>query len=262
MLGARAVAQITKSPALLPLHAAAYNQQFADIFSSRINPALLGGIRDFEAGAWAEKKYLLPGLQQYQLVATAPAAGSGWAFSMDYAGISHYRNWETSLSYGKKLGKWSIGAAFNYAAQSASGYGNQSQVSGNIGAIWQLSPVITTGMQLYRLGGGLFSNAPGLRPGYGYAAGIGWLLAGGILLEAMLTGNESEGASVQAGIHYKAGDRLVAGCYLNLADTQPSIRVKWLTGLLQIGVTGSYHAVLGFSPGVLLIVSGVKKGGI
>lgn len=261
-LGARAVAQITQSPALQPLHAAAYNQQFADIFSSRINPALLGSIRDFEAGAWAEKKYFLPGLQQYQLIAGVPAAGSGWAFSMDYSGISHYRNWETSLSYGKKLGKWSIGAAFNYAAQSASGYGNQSQVSGSIGALWELSNVITTGMQLYRLGGDLFSNSPALRPAYGYAAGLGWLVAGGILLEATLTGHESQRAAIQAGLHYKAGERLMASCFLNLSDSRPSIRVKWLTGLLQLGVTGSYHAVLGFSPGVLLIVSGAKKGGL
>lgn len=261
-LGARAVAQITQSPALLPLHAAAYNQTFADIFSSGINPALLGGIRDFEAGVWVEKKYLLPGLQQYQLVAGAPAAGSGWAFSMDYAGISHYRNWETSLRYGKKLGKWSIGAAFNYAAQSASGYGNQSQVSGNIGLLWQLSPAITTGMQLYRLGGDMFSNTPNLRPAYGYAAGLGWLVAEGILLEATLAGNEDQRAAVQAGIHYRAGERLMASCFLDLADSRPSVRVKWLCGLMQVGVTGSYHAVLGFSPGVLLILSGAKKGGL
>lgn len=261
-LGARSVAQITQSSALLPLQAAAYNQQFADIFSCKINPAVLGSITSFQAGAYVEKKFLLTGLQQYSIIAGAPAAGSGWAFSMDHAGLSNYRSWETCVGFGKKLGKWNIGAQLNYAAQSAGGYGNRSQVSTGLGALWQLSNAVCTGMQLYRLSGRLLSGTNGERPAYGYTAGLGWLVAEGMLLEASLLKNEAQAASVMAGIHYKVDHRLMASCFLDLTDSRPSVRVKWLNGIFQVGITGSYHAILGFTPGILLAISGAKKGGL
>ncbi|MBO9632512.1 MAG: hypothetical protein J7578_05295 [Chitinophagaceae bacterium] len=261
-LSARSVAQIIRPSALQPMHAVAYNQQFADIFSCKINPAALGTLRHFQAGAYVEKKYLLQGLRQYSIIAAAPTAAGGWSFSMDYSGLASYRQWESSLAWGRKLGKLSIGAQVDHAVQHAGSYGNKSWFSAGLSSIWQLSPVLSAGWQLFRLTGRLLSGTEGERPAYGYSAGLGLQIAPGLLLETRLIKNEGQASSVLAGIHYKADERLVTSCLLDLTDTRPSMRVKWLSGNFQLGVTGSYHPLLGFSPGVLLIVPGVKKGGL
>jgi hypothetical protein len=261
-LSVRSVAQIIRPAAMQPLHAPAYNQQFADIFSSKINPASLAGLSQFHVAAWLEKKYLLEGLRQYSILTGAPFAGGGWAFSMDYSGIPAYHQWQSSLAYGKKLGRVSLGAQMNYTTQSSSGYGNKGWISAGIGALWQLSPVLTTGWQLYQLSGKLFSGNDGERMAYGYTAGLGWLVAPSVLLEGAFIKHEAQPASFLTGLHYKAGQRLMASCFLELTETHPSVRVKWQSGIFQVGVTGSYHAMLGFSPGILLIVGGSKKGGL
>jgi hypothetical protein len=261
-LSVRSVAQIIRPAAMQPLHAPAYNQQFADIFSSKINPASLAGLSQFHVAAWLEKKYLLEGLRQYSILTGAPFAGGGWAFSMDYSGIPAYHQWQSSLGYGKKLGRVSLGAQMNYTTQSSSGYGNKGWISAGIGALWQLSPVLTTGWQLYQLSGKLLSGNAGERMAYGYTAGLGWLVAPAVLLEGAFIKHEAQPASFLTGLHYKAGQRLMASCFLELTETHPSVRVKWQSGIFQMGVTGSYHAMLGFSPGILLIAGGSKKGGL
>ncbi|QEC40467.1 hypothetical protein [Pseudobacter ginsenosidimutans] len=261
-LSVRSVAQIIRPAALQPMHAAAYNQQFADIFSSKINPAALAGITQFHSGAWVEKKFLLEELRQYSIVTGAPAAGGGWAFSMDYSGLPVYHQWQGCLAFGKKLGKISMGAQMNYTAQSTDGYGNKGWLSAGIGAIWQLSSALSAGWQLYHLSGKLLGAGQGERVAYGYSAGLGFLLAPSILMEGSFLKYETQPASFQAAIHYKADHHLMASCFLELTDTRPSVRVKWQAGIFQVGVTGSYHALLGFSPGLLLIVSGTQKGGL
>lgn len=261
-LSVRSVAQIIRPAALQPIHAAAYNQQFADIFSSKINPAVLAGISQFHTGAWVEKKFLLEELRQYSIITAAPAAGGGWAFSMDYSGLPVYHQWQGSLAFGKKLGKISLGAQMDYTAQSTDGYGNKGWLSAGVGALWQLSPLLSAGWQLYHLSGKLLSGDAGERVAYGYSAGLGLLLAPAVLMEGSFIKQEAQPASFQAAIHYRADHRLMASCFLELTETRPSLRVKWQSGIFQLGVTGSYHAVLGFSPGVLLIVSGTKKGGL
>lgn len=261
-LSARSVAQSVRPSAPQFNYAAAYNQQFADIFSCKINPAALAGITRFQAGAWVERKYFLQGLQQYSIITVAPAAGGGWSFAADYSGLSAYRQWQSSLAYGRKLGRISIGAQVDYSAQTADGYANKGWFSAGLSSLWQLSPVLSAGWQLFRITGRLLSGAEGERPAYGYSAGLGWQLAAGLLLETGLVRNEGQPASVVAGIHYKAGQEVMASCFLDLTDTRPSVRVKWLSGIFQLGVTGSYHPLLGFSPGVLIIVPGSKKGGL
>ncbi len=261
-LSVRSVAQIIRPAALQPMHAAAYNQEFADIFSSKINPAALGGITQFHSGAWVEKKFLLKELRQYSIIAGAPAAGGGWAFSMDYSGLPVYHQWQSSLAFGRKLGRVSLGAQMNYTAQSTTGYGNKGWLSAGIGAAWQLSPLLSAGWQLYHLSGKLLNADADERVAYGYSTGLGLLLAPALLMEGSFFKHEAQPASVLAAIHYKAGHHLMASCFMELTETHPSVRVKWQSGIFQLGVTGSYQALLGFSPGVLLIVSGTKKGGL
>lgn len=261
-LSARSVAQIIRPSALQQIHAVAYNQQFADIFSCKINPAALAALPHFQAGAYVEKKYLLQGLQQYSLIAAAPVSGGGWSFSMDYSGLASYRQWESSLAWGRKLGKLSIGAQVDHAFQYAGGYGNKSWFSAGLSSIWHLSPVLSAGWQLFRITGRLLSGNEGERPAYGYSAGLGLEVSTGLLLETRLIKNEGQASSILASIHYKADERLITSCFLDLTETRPSMRVKWIAGSFQLGVTGSYHPLLGFSPGVLLIVGGTKKGGL
>ena len=261
-LSVRSVAQIVRSAALQPMHAAAYNQQFADIFSSKINPAALAYISQLHTGAWVEKKFMLEELRQYSIITGAPAAGGGCAFSMDYSGLPVYRQWQSSLAFGKKLGRLSLGAQMNYTAQRSTGYGNKGWLSAGIGALWHLSSVLSAGWQLYHLSGKLLSGDGGERVAYGYSAGLGWLLAPAILMESSFIKHEGQSASFQAAIHYKADHHLMASCFLELTQTRPSVRVKWQSGIFQLGVTGSYHSILGFSPGVMLIVTGTKKGGL
>lgn len=261
-LHACSVAQIIRPAAMIPTHAAAYNQTFADIFSLKINPAFLSGISQFHAGAWVEKKFFVEGLKQYSIITAAPFAGGGWSYMMDYSGLPSFNQWQSSLAYGKKLGKISLGAQMNYVGQSASGYGNKGWLSAGLGSLWQLSPVLTAGIQLYHLSGRLFSGSEKERIAYGYSAGLGYLAAAAVLLEARFIKNEMQQTSFVTALHYKADKHLMASCFLDLTDTGPAIRVKWQTGILQLGVTGSYHGLLGFSPGILLIVSETKKGGL
>lgn len=248
-----ATAQINRPAGLIPFQSAVYHAQFADIFSSKLNLAVLPSLADFQLAAWVEKKYLLRGLQQYSLMAGGGGHQSGWAISADHTGLDTFREWEMRLAYGRRLGKISLGASLNYGAQSLAGYGNSSYWSSGIGVLWQVSPVISTGWQLNHLSGGIFSGRSNARPAYGYTAGLGLLLSPELLAELLVTKNEAQLASVVAACHYRVKNRLMASVQLDIPEARPSMRVKWRMNWLQFGVSAAWHAILGFSPGLFLL---------
>ncbi|NML22701.1 hypothetical protein HHL16_17590 [Pseudoflavitalea sp. G-6-1-2] len=249
-----AAAQISRPVAIIPIQTAAYHEHFTDIFSSKLNLAVLPSLADFQFGAWAEKKYLLPALQQYSIMAGAATGQSGWAISADHTGLDSFREYALQLAYGRRLGKVSLGTGLHYGAKHVAGYGNRSFWSMGIGVLWKVSSVISTGWQLNHLSGGIFSAGNKERLAYGYTAGLGVLLAPALLAEMLVTKNEAQAASVIAACHYQVKNRLQASVQLDIPEAKPSMRVKWKMNWMQLGVTAAYHAMLGFSPGLFLLV--------
>lgn len=249
-----AAAQISRPVAMIPIQAPVYHEHFTDIFSSKLNLAVLPSMADFQFAVWTEKKYLLPALQQYSLLAGGATGQQGWAFSADHNGLEKFREYAMQFAYGRKLGKISLGASLNYGAQNAAGYGNRSFWSAGFGVLWKVSPVISTGWQLNHLSGGVFSGSSKERLAYGYTAGLGILLAPTLLAEMLLTKNEAQAASVTAACHYQVKNRLQASVLLDIPEAKPSLRVKWRMNWMQLGVTAAWHAWLGFSPGLFLLI--------
>ncbi|MHA4845227.1 hypothetical protein ACX0G7_13730 [Flavitalea antarctica] len=248
-----AVAQSVRSPlAFTDRGAGAFSENFTDVFCLANNPAASAGAEGFSAGIYSERRFMLKELSKYHLVIAHAATNGNIALKMNHSGFSGFSESSASLSYGRDLGKIRLGIGFNYHRISISGYGSASTYSADVALIWQLTEKLHAGIHAINPVPVFFG--PGKTEQYAsvYKMGMGYEISEKCFIAGELWKETGKIVNVMFALQYRFIASLGVRGGFNTDVGQPFAGVDWVFGSIRLGISGSYHPDLGFTPSLLV----------
>ncbi|RYZ30701.1 MAG: hypothetical protein EOO10_01855 [Chitinophagaceae bacterium] len=253
-------AQVTRTPvSVLYPSIGAYSSQFKDAFSFRSNTAALAGLKDFSAGVFSERRFLVEELSTYSFALAMPTSSGNFGVKGDYSGGQLYKEATLGFAYGRKLGeKAALGLGFNYVSLNASGYGSASALTFDAGAIFQLTDQLQIGIHAYnpvsmKMGKTGDEKLPPL-----FSVGLGYDVSPQFYLGTEIVKTEDQPLSVNAGFHYVFAEKLVAQGGISSATSVYYIGFGVQVKSFRVDATASFHPYLGTTPGLLFIYAPAK----
>ncbi|MDB5205108.1 MAG: hypothetical protein JWR72_183 [Flavisolibacter sp.] len=250
--------QITRTPVSAVytlLHT--YSSRFKDAFSFSGNAASLAGVKNFSAGIYSERRFMLQELSSYSFAVALPVSAGSFGLRGDYSGGNLYNETDLALAYARKLGtKVDVGVQFHYFSMKAASYGTASAVTFDVGAIFHLTEQVQTGVHVYNPLGmqiGKEEKLPAV-----YTAGIGYDASSQLFVGAEVQKVEDQPLTVNAGLQYVFADKLIARGGISSATSVYYIGFGVKLKSFQLDITASFHPYLGVTPGLLLIYGSPK----
>jgi hypothetical protein len=110
----------------------------ADVFSASNNPAGLGFVNQFSFGVFAERRFLVSGLDLINGSIALPTKTGTFGIGVNYFGRKEYNEKLMSLSFGKLFAKkFSVGVKFDYLNYSIAEYGQRNLFTFDVGFQYQ-----------------------------------------------------------------------------------------------------------------------------
>ncbi len=237
----------------------AYSILFADVFSGSANQASLAKTRRFSAGLYTERKYLLRELSEHRLAMTIPLQWGGIGIDIGHAGFSDYSETSTGIGYGKELGPVDIGIGFRYRHLRIGGYGTAYALGLELGTIWHLSESVHAGIHISNPAGGKWIGMFRQQQPSRYTAGIGYEVSRQVLISTVISKEEDRPVEWHAGVDYNLTNRFFFKAGINTWSATPYLGGGWGWPHWRILVSGSYHQVLGVTPGCAVIFQPGKE---
>ena len=235
-----------------------YSVITSEVFSTAANQATLAGVRQFSAGVYGEKRFLLQDLGYYKAAFAMPSKAGNFGLNMDYTGSSTLHTSRFGLGYGRKLGeKTDVGIQFNYHTVSAAGYGRVSAITVEGGMIFQLNSRLRTGFHFFNPQGAGASKEE--RPAAVYTAGLGYDASENLSLNTIIQKTEDMPVDALAVIQYRFDNILWARIGLSAGTSVFLVGTGIVINELRIDVSASIHPSLGITPGLLLIYQPALK---
>lgn len=232
----------------------AYSRHHADVFSFTSNQASLAQIKNFSAGVYAEKRFLLEELSLLQLALALPTSSGHFGLKAGYYGFSAYNESQIGLAYGRKLGeKVDLGAQFNYNGVTASGYGNAAAINFDIGLLLHLTDKLHAGIHAYNPVGGKFGKNLEEKLASVYHVGLGFEASDNFFVSAELEKEENQPVNINAGLQYKVLPQLMVRGGIATASSNAYFGAALYFKSFRMDVTAGYHPQLGITPGLLFI---------
>ena len=182
------------------------------------------------------------------------------AFAAGYSVISHpiYKSSSSVISYGMKLSeKLATGALFELAQTNINGYSKSFSMSGGVGLMIVLHPLLHTGLQVKNLRRKALSQTTELP--LVYELGIGYDVSEQVFVGAEVAMVSHGDANIDLSLLYQPHPHihLIAGAELNPTMSKLGLLIPFKFG--SIGVHSAFHQQLGVSFGLLLIYKKPKK---
>jgi len=248
-------AQMTRTPvSVIYPSLTTYSTQFKDAFSASFNSAALGGIKQFSAGIFSERRFLLEELSSYSFAAALPTASGNFGIKGHYYGGQNYHESTIGFGYGRTLGeKLAVGLSFNYHSLNAAGYGAASVLTFDAGLILQVTDVLQTGINVYnpvrmKMGKSGEEKLPAV-----YSVGLGYDVSPQLFIGTEAVKTEDQPLSINAGFHYAFADKLSARGGISSATSVYYLGFGVYIKNIRIDATASFHPYLGTTPGLLFI---------
>ena len=247
-------AQTLQSPLLSPYAGfGAYSSDHSDVFSFTNNQASLAGLKNFSAGLFGERRFLLSELNNYLAVAALPTGSGNFGLKASYAGFTDYNETQLGLAYARSLGKKvDIGAQFNYNSIRISGYGDASAVSFELGTILHITDKLHAGVQVNNPVGGKFGKDQERLPSV-YSFGLVYEASEKFLLSAEVEKEQNQPINVNAGFQYRFIPQLQVRAGVSSAASIVWAGVGICLNAVRIDITSNYHPQLGITPGLMLV---------
>jgi len=192
----------------------------------------------------------------YTAVIALPTNEGNFGLQADYIGFKNYNESQIGIAYARSAGsKLDVGVKFNYYSFTIPGYGNSSAIFFEAGAIAHLTENVNAGIHIYNPVGGKFSNKIDEKLGAIYTFGMGYEASESFFISGEIIKQESQPADINVGFQYNFLKQFFvrAGIAAETANSFAGAGLSWKN--YRLDVSGSYHPQLGFSPGILLIVS-------
>jgi hypothetical protein len=252
-------AQVSRTPVSFYPSIQAYSSQFKDAFSFRSNSASLAGLKQFSAGIFSERRFLLEELSSYSMAVALPTSSGNFGLKADYFGGQLFRESSIGLVYGRNLGtRAAVGAGFNYVSLNAAGYGSAATITFDAGAIFHLTEQLQTGIHIYNPVGMKLGKTGEEKLPAVYSVGLGYDVSPQLYIGTEAIKTEDQPLSINAGIHYAFADKLIARGGISSGTSVFYLGFGVLLKSFRVDVTASFHPYLGTTPGLLFLYSPTK----
>src|SRR6185369_637206 len=218
------------------------------------NQAALAQVKNFSAGVYTERRFMLKELALYNASLAMPTHSGNFGLDARYFGFADYNETQLGLAYARSLGsKLDVGVQFNYYSVQIPGYGNATSVNFEAGAIFHLTEKLNAGLHVYNPVGGKFGKDEQEKLSSVYSGGIGYEASDKFFISTEIEKEEDQPVNVNAGIQYKFLPQLLArgGVSTAASSFYLGIGIGWKS--IRLDVTTSYHQQLGITPGLMLI---------
>ncbi len=234
----------------------AYSAHFTDPYSFSSNQAALAQLNNVVAGIMLERRFLLKELQQIHAVAAFPFRSGGMGVDLLYGGSKLFSQSRLGLAYGRKLGKQAqLGIQLNYNRLSIPTYGSAAAITFEIGAVFQLSPQLYSGIHLDNPVGGTLSGNTGEKMASVYTWGIALEASDQLLISVQLNKEENKMLDVMAAIDYAFLPRVSARAGISTATSHSFAGIGLLISNMRFDFVADWHARLGLTPILLFIMT-------
>lgn len=236
-----------------------YSLNFNDAFSFSSNQAALASGKNFSAGMYGERRFMLQNLSTYQLAIAFPTSSGNFGLQANYFGNSSYNESELGFAYGRNLGKIDIGAQFNYYRFKIEGYGTASAINFEAGAILHVNEQFQTGIHVYNpTGASIGKNAEEKLPAI-YSIGFGYDVSNKFFIGSEIEKLEDQPINVKAGFQYAFDKKFFVRTGISSATSSFYFGLGFLLDGFRIDATATIHQQLGMTPGLLLIYNSPEK---
>jgi hypothetical protein len=216
-------------------------------------------MKEFSAGVYSERRFMLQDLSAYAFAAALPTTSGNFGLTGYYSGGPLYKESILGFAYGRKIGtKADIGLGFDYFTVNASGYGVASALAFRGGAIFHLTDAVQTGVYVYNPVGMKIGESGEEKLSSVYSAGLGYDASSQLFIGAEAQKVEDQPLTINAGLQYRFGDRLLARAGISSATSVYYIGFGVQLKILRLDATASFHPYLGVTPGLLLLYSPQK----
>jgi hypothetical protein len=217
------------------------------------NQASLAEVKQFSAGFYGERKYLVSEMSHYMAALAFPLDAGRLGLNAAYFGNPSHNETKLGLAYARTLGAVDVGVQFNYFRFSTAGYQPSSAINIEAGMLLQLNDEIITGIHLYNPAGTRFGNIKEERLPLICTVGIGYDVSENFLLAGVIQKMEDHPVNMQAGVLYRFHKKLWAKAGISTATPSCMIGVGLLLNDFQLEINFAYHQILGLTPGMLVI---------
>ena len=254
-LSAISFAQTTHSPLVSYYPSSgAYSKSFQDAFSVISNIGALSTLKDFNAGVYGEKRFMLAETGLYTAVVAVPTASGNFALQADYSGYQAYNESQIGIAYGLPVSeKIGIGAKFNYYHLRIPSYLNASAINFEIGSVIHISDQLHTGVSIYNPLSSSLGKNTGEKIAAVYKAGIGYEMSASFFTQLEVIKEKDKDVNVHAALQYRPIKQLCARAGILTGTSSWYFGVGYLYKQLRMDFSFSFHQQLGISPGLLLL---------
>jgi hypothetical protein len=231
----------------------AYSNKTPDLFSVFNNQAALAQVKSKSVGVYGERRYLMEGLNNYLAAGAIETRPGCFGFELGYFGFNRFNQSRGGLAYALELGsRMTMGAEFNFHSINIPGYGRASGLGFELAALFHLTEKLSAGMQASNPVGGKFGQTKEKLPSV-YRGGIGYDPSHEFFAGIEIIKEELMPVYVNAGMQY-AG---IPGVSIRTGFTSSSnswwMAICYLWRSLRIGISISFHPVLGITPGFFFL---------
>lgn len=253
--GTLCAAQSIVHPAAAPyLHSGAYSKLFNSNLSAPGNIAALTQLPAAGLGVYSERRFMLEELSLHHLSVNIPSGPGNFAFLANYFGYTRYNQSQISLGYARKLAtNINLGTAFNYTNIRIPGYGSASAIHFQVGAIFQISERLRTGMQLYNPFSARIGKHSGQRLASVYTAGLGYEWSENLLTTLEIRKEQEKPAAIHTGLQYQPINVFLCSAGYVSEHNQFYFGVGYMFKQFRLDLSASTHQYMGWSPALLLL---------
>jgi hypothetical protein len=236
-----------------------YSSVNKDAFSFTANQASLALNKNFSAGFYAERRFLLAELSCYQLAAALPTSSGNFGLQANYFGNTAFNETSVGLAYARSLGHVDFGIQFNYCEVKIAGYGNASTVNFEAGGILHVNEQFQTGVHVYNPTGSHFGKSNEEQLPFIYSFGLGYDASEKFFIGAEIQKEEDQPVNAKIGLQYSFEKKLFARAGISSATSSFYLGAGFLWNGFRIDVMASIHPTLGTTPGMLLVYNAAEK---
>jgi hypothetical protein len=208
---------------------------FSPVFNVFGNPGAMAALPHVTAGVYTERRFMLKEMSVYAAALGVPVSAGVLGLKLWQYGFPLYRRQLAGLGYALPLGeRLCAGVCLNYGT---AGF------EGELGLQWQLTKEV---------GVGLHYRAPERAAGI-YTAGIFYAPSSTVRLEGEWRKEAHWPLVTRVQCRYRPAAALTLLAGFSAAPATQFAGAAFRAGRLQIGVTGSYHSLLGVTPGVMMV---------
>lgn len=253
-------AQVVKQPLSVKYTGlGAYSSKFSDIFSATSNQAALTNLRVPAFGVYGERRFMLAELMSYSAIVGLPTASGSFGFQADYFGSSVYNESQLGAICARKLSAhFDIGLKFNYYRFKVAGYGSQSAINFEMGALFHLNEKLHLGLHAYNPSGSRLGKSGNEKLAMIYSLGLGYEASDKLFISTELVKQENLSIGINAGLQYNLHTHFFIRTGISTISDVRNVSVGVNIGFARIDINAAYHSQLGFTPGILLLFN-LKK---